>query len=938
MAKKSQRRSRLVRKWDGRPVMHTAGSGPKTPSLRALRSRLKADPDNLAARLELAERLLNRGKPAEVVPLLDGHVGDVREEPDTIEHRRAVRTLGVALVGLERFDDARRLIEPLANDTPEALDYHYIMAYVCHRLGSDALCERHARVFLAHCDGDSDDPKVVIFRSTMGLRHEILNYLALSLENTGRFNEALAAYEEAIEADRSYEPAWINLVRLLVKLNRSADAQAVLVHARRACPRSQVLVQLGVPAQPENTAPKISLCMIVKNEEEHLPRCLASVQGLADQMVVVDTGSTDRTVEIAQSFGAQVYHHAWEGDFSKARNISMGYADGEWIFILDADEEVEAADIALLREVSRQTDFNVVSVSVYNYSREKGMYTSFLPSIRMFRRHLGAYYEGIVHNQLRFHTAEPTLRVSARLYHYGYGLSPEAMARKVARSRELLEKQLAENPNHAFAHFNLAQLLRGDPNEDSPGRMDRVIEHASRAVALTSPDDVKQRHIHLMALHQLLTAHFTKGEYEQAAACAHRALQHKPGYLDALIGLGHIHSLDGRRDLARRYFLEYLDEQARYNEHAETDHVIILHLHSRHNAYYGLGLVAEMEGKPDEAMAWFEKCVAERDDYIDSHFRLAQALSRTGDKERACQELERGLSVHGENLDMRIVLADLLTELNRKEAPRVVLEEGLRHHPGHVELQWRLARVELQSGRPEAAWELLGVIPESTQTSGSGDLSRLRGDVLYALGRWDEAVSIYETCLAGADGDSDLLNNLGNCHFQLGDFARAESLYRRLIDGREAAPFVYRNLAVALAQQQKCEDAIFTLDAYREMVPEDYDVHGMLGDLYFTCRNYPRAIDHYECSIEHEPDRPDTLTRLGDCYLHSGILASALMGYEAALKVDAEYQPAWERLRAIREQLVDQSTVRAKGRESLTPPKDDVPKEQPLVACTGEER
>ena len=84
----------------------------------------------------------------------------------------------------------------------------------------------------------------------------------------------------------------------------------------------------------------ISACMIVKNEEKLLPTCLKSIKDYVDEIVIVDTGSTDQTVSIAESFGARVYHHPWENNFSKHRNQSFSYAKGDWIFYIDADEEL----------------------------------------------------------------------------------------------------------------------------------------------------------------------------------------------------------------------------------------------------------------------------------------------------------------------------------------------------------------------------------------------------------------------------------------------------------------------------------------------------------------------------------------------------------------------------------------------------------------------
>ena len=89
--------------------------------------------------------------------------------------------------------------------------------------------------------------------------------------------------------------------------------------------------------------------MIAKNEERVLARCLASVRAIVDEIILVDTGSTDRTVEIAESFGARVYHAPWENDFSKVRNVSLSYATKDWILVLDADEEIDATDHAQLK-------------------------------------------------------------------------------------------------------------------------------------------------------------------------------------------------------------------------------------------------------------------------------------------------------------------------------------------------------------------------------------------------------------------------------------------------------------------------------------------------------------------------------------------------------------------------------------------------------------
>ena len=102
--------------------------------------------------------------------------------------------------------------------------------------------------------------------------------------------------------------------------------------------------------------PSVSLCMIVKNEESCLEKCLASMQDLVSEIIIVDTGSTDGTIEIAQKYHAVVETYKWQNDFSKARNYSLSLATQEWILVLDADEYLRESDRELFRKALEKKD------------------------------------------------------------------------------------------------------------------------------------------------------------------------------------------------------------------------------------------------------------------------------------------------------------------------------------------------------------------------------------------------------------------------------------------------------------------------------------------------------------------------------------------------------------------------------------------------------
>ncbi len=185
----------------------------------------------------------------------------------------------------------------------------------------------------------------------------------------------------------------------------------------------------------------LSLCMIVKNEEENIGKCLASVKPVVDEMIVVDTGSTDRTIDIATAFGAQVYNFEWTDNFAEARNFSLSKATGDWILILDADEVISSQDhISLMNIVSKRsskpksysiTTRNYIdSVSITGWTANDGKYgkeeagTGWNPStkVRLFSNDQRIRFEGPVHELV-----EPSLRrlgikiqgCSLPIHHYG---------------------------------------------------------------------------------------------------------------------------------------------------------------------------------------------------------------------------------------------------------------------------------------------------------------------------------------------------------------------------------------------------------------------------------------------------------------------------------------------------------------------------------------
>jgi len=209
----------------------------------------------------------------------------------------------------------------------------------------------------------------------------------------------------------------------------------------------------------------VSVCMIIKDEEKYLARCLASVKPIVDEMIVVDTGSTDQSKDIAIAFGAKVFDYEWQNDFAEARNYSISKASGEWILILDGDEVISTKDHEHFRKIVQKTPRAPIAYSIFtrNYNKlanivgwmpNDGKYPDdetaigWLPSekVRLFYGKDQIWFEGPVHELV-----EPVLRrngieikkCSIPVHHYGR-LNKEKLDRKGDIYFDIGRKKLAE--------------------------------------------------------------------------------------------------------------------------------------------------------------------------------------------------------------------------------------------------------------------------------------------------------------------------------------------------------------------------------------------------------------------------------------------------------------------------------------------------------------
>ncbi|HTY58785.1 MAG TPA: glycosyltransferase family 2 protein, partial [Bacteroidota bacterium] len=200
---------------------------------------------------------------------------------------------------------------------------------------------------------------------------------------------------------------------------------------------------------------RLSVCMIVRDESKFIAGSLQSVRGIADQVVVVDTGSGDDTAAIAARSGAEVYHFEWRNDFAEARNASLSQCTSEWVLILDADERLapgqEHALAACLDDGNASAHTLLVRSSA---TMPTGPSVQVMPYARLFRNDPRFRFEGTIHEQISpsIERAGGTIRATGIVIeHLGYGQGVDVLRAKAERNLPLLHERLRKNPADAYA-------------------------------------------------------------------------------------------------------------------------------------------------------------------------------------------------------------------------------------------------------------------------------------------------------------------------------------------------------------------------------------------------------------------------------------------------------------------------------------------------------
>lgn len=381
-----------------------------------------------------------------------------------------------------------------------------------------------------------------------------------------------------------------------------------------------------------SSAPKLSLCMIVRNEAERLPHCLESVRDLVDEMVVLDTGSTDETVAIAQSFGATVGSYGWNDDFAAARNVALEQVSGDWVLVLDADEILIDAAIPAIRQSIANDNLLVVNLVRHEIGAEQSPYS--LVS-RLFRRHPAIRFDRPYHaliddSVVALKEQEPHWQVAnlpmVAIAHAGYEPGTIAQQNKAARAQAALEHYLAEHPDDVYAHSKLGAIYV------QAGDFEQGLATLKRGLKLQEQQPLPNPHL-TYELHYHLGIARSRQSLPELALSHYRVAVKQPISdrlkLGAALNLGNLLKASGNLDAAREMYETCIEIDADFPQ-----------------AHFNLGTVLRAMGKPQQAIAHYERAIQLAPSHAEAHQNLGVALLKLGRVRDSLKAFERAIALH----------------------------------------------------------------------------------------------------------------------------------------------------------------------------------------------------------------------------------------------------------------------------------------------------
>ena len=566
---------------------------------------------------------------------------------------------------------------------------------------------------------------------------------------------------------------------------------------------NQLLERIFTKNKDFQKEPTISCCMIVRDEESFLEACLESVKDFVDEIIIVDTGSIDKTVEIARRYTEKVHFHPWKNSFSEARNHAMSFATSDWILTIDADEELVAGSGELLRHAVREAGSadaiyaNVISI--YSGGRKTARHNS----ERILRNNGVIHYESVVHNRVVGHTYIKPSKIE--LMHYGYNVEEKKANAKFIRTANLLKEQIAKNPDDPMPHQYLGTSYL------SRSMFKECLEESTLAIRLAERQGNKDV-LYLSTHYNAAISFFHLRELQNAREYSLRALKKFPDHLDSLYMMTILSAEDQQWDDLLRYGLRFLELRDDYENNPEKTGAVL-------NATI-------KEGGSVNLLVGHAYHALKDDVSMDRHYQAANRMSednwqswwnigtfhmdRSGDLRLSRQYLDLALKEAPDEPSVWYMLAKWNGKTENDKDEKRCLARLFELGTQDVMVLNRLATLSLSSDDLTTAQQALDALMKIDQQNYTGTCNL--GLLHRRQNNLDQAMEAFSKAIEINPQESTPWLHLGGIAMQLGQFDNARLFFERVCNLGKGALTALLCLCEIELRQDRMVECIHWLD------------------------------------------------------------------------------------------------------------------------------
>jgi len=638
---------------------------------------------------------------------------------------------------------------------------------------------------------------------------------------------------------------------------------------------------------------KISLCMIVKNEEKNIGRCLKSVAGVVDEIIVLDTGSTDNTCQIAKEFGARVNSFLWNDNFSDARNASLEMATGDWILFLDADEELRMTSRDSLEKLLSNNAVEGYFIKIINYLGNEG-WVEVCPDLvfRLFRNKRDYRFRGAIHEQIADVILEKNNQAVYRvaedisIIHYGYLDRQIKEKDKKNRNLQIIQKELATNPENRLLRYHYGvELFRAEKYSEAAGEF-------AKAANGIDPGTIYLPKL----LRYLVMSHQSAGQPEKALDVIRLGLQLFPDYADLYYYAGLIYLELKQYAKAHEFFQKAVSMPEQPPQYASFGGV------RGFRSYYHLGQIAETFMNYEEALGYYIASLRDNQGFkiaLESIVRILNPRENP-DYTKECLSKVFEFCTPQANL----MIGEIYFRQGAYNLALEYLEKGIEGGLSSPEIQLWKAICLIQEQRYLEALRIVGNYGIDSNLYPLAKLNELF--CFWLQGHKKKVRAIYAQLKAlGLAEDTEMVLNLfvdvpdkqknnGNVTIGQDGMALLLDIIKRLLYMNEASKAL--NLLYNVSPQSAGE---YTLTIGRLLydygykdkaeiflreyltVKQDSEAHFLLAEICQEKGRYLEAERHYRYALEINPDEPRYYIRQINLYenMRKEILQEALQKY-----------------------------------------------------------